>query len=102
MEKIEKSKEDWKKELDPETYEVTRTCGTEPAFSGKWLNHKGHGVYVCSNCGLELFKSDTKFDSGTGWPSFDRVIKEGNVDTSEDTSHGMRRIEAKCSCCGAH
>ncbi len=99
---MNKTNEDWKKELDDETYRVTRTCGTEPAFSGKWLDHKGKGLYVCSNCGEELFSSDAKFDSGSGWPSFDQVIGAGHVDTKEDTSAGMIRTEVTCSHCGAH
>lgn len=102
MDKIKKSNEDWKEELDPETYRVTRTCGTESPFSGKWLNHKGKGLYACSNCGMELFSSDSKFDSGTGWPSFDDVVSQGNVETREDTSAGMTRMEAVCARCGAH
>ena len=96
MDKIKKSDKDWKEELGPEIYRVTRTCGTEPPFSGKWLNHKGKGQYTCSNCGMELFSSDSKFDSGTGWPSFDEVISQGNVETREDTSAGMTRMEDYC------
>jgi len=95
-------KKNWKKELDEKTYEVTRKCGTEPPFSGKWLNHKGKGVYVCSNCGEELFSSDAKFDSGTGWPSFDEVVDVESVVTKKDNRFGMERIEVSCVKCGAH
>lgn len=93
---------DWKKELDKETYRVTREKGTEAPFSGKYLENKEDGTYLCSNCGQELFSSETKFDSGTGWPSFDDVINLGNVELKPDTGDGMERVEVVCSRCGAH
>jgi len=100
--KIKKSKEEWQKQLTPEQYHVTREKGTERAFTGAyWDNHK-EGVYRCIGCGEALFSSDTKFDSGTGWPSFTEPMPGSNVETSEDTSYGMRRIEVHCKNCGAH
>ena len=100
--KIKKSKEEWQKQLTPEQYHVTREKGTERAFTGAyWDNHKS-GVYRCIGCGEPLFSSDTKFDSGTGWPSFTEPMPGSNIETSEDTSYGMRRIEVHCKNCGAH
>jgi peptide-methionine (R)-S-oxide reductase len=100
--KIKKSKEEWQKQLTPEQYQVTREKGTERAFTGAyWDNHK-EGVYRCIGCGEALFSSSTKFDSGTGWPSFTEPMPGSNIETSEDTSHGMRRIEVHCKNCGAH
>ena len=100
--KIKKSKEEWQKQLTPEQYHVTREKGTERAFTGAyWDNHK-EGVYRCIGCGEPLFSSDTKFDSGTGWPSFTEPMPGSNVETSEDNSYGMRRIEVHCKNCGAH
>src|SRR5215210_7857488 len=89
--KVRKSDEQWKKELTPEQYEVMRRKGTERAFTGEhWDNHD-RGVYRCAGCGNELFGSDTKFDSGTGWPSFYAPMAEEHVETEDDTSYGMRR-----------
>lgn len=102
MDKIVKTDEEWKKELDEKTYEVTRNSGTEAAFTGKYVNEHSHGMYTCSNCKLELFSSDAKFDSGTGWPSFDDPINREHVELRDDTSHGMRRTEVNCARCGAH
>ncbi|MEN9649687.1 MAG: hypothetical protein RL094_654 [Candidatus Parcubacteria bacterium] len=102
VDQLNKSNEEWKKELDPEVYSVTREKGTEAAFTGKYWNEHKRGVYKCSNCGLELFSSDTKFDSGTGWPSFDDPINKEHVHFVEDTSHGMSRVEVTCARCGAH
>lgn len=102
MDKITKTNEEWKKELDPEVYAVTREQGTEAPFTGKYWNEHAKGVYKCSNCGLELFSSDTKFDSGTGWPSFDDPINKEHVKLVEDSSHGMRRTEVVCARCDAH
>ena len=100
--KIEKSDEQWRDQLDPEQYQVTRRAGTERAFTGKYWDCKEDGVYRCVCCGEALFSSDTKFDSGTGWPSFFRPLREDAVEEREDTSHGMRRVEAVCSHCDAH
>ena len=101
MDKIEKTNDQWKKELDPETYHVTREGGTEAPFTGKYFNTHEEGVYKCSNCGLELFSSDTKFDSGTGWPSFWNPIKPDAVVLQEDISLGETRIEV-LDVCGGH
>lgn len=100
--KIIKSEREWKEQLTPEQYEVARKKGTEPAFTGKYWDCKEQGVYRCICCGAELFNSATKFDSGTGWPSFWAPIESAHVKTEEDTSHFMRRTEALCSRCNAH
>lgn len=96
------SDENWREKLTPAQYKILRQCGTEPPFSGRFLHHKEDGVYVCAACSNELFSSDTKFDSGSGWPSFWDVISEGNVKTKVDRSHGMTRIEVLCAKCGGH
>jgi len=93
---------DWKKELTKEAYQVLRKKGTELAFTGKCLDNKKDGAYVCAGCGNPLFSSETKFDSGSGWPSFWDVISKGNVDLNSDYSFGMERIEVVCSKCGGH
>lgn len=93
--------EDIKKKLSPEEYRVLREKGTEAPFSGALLHEKRSGMYACKVCGRELFKSDAKFDSGTGWPSFDEAIP-GAVELKSDTSHGMLRTEVLCSKCGSH
>lgn len=100
--KIEKSDAEWRNQLTPEQYHVTREKGTERAFTGAYWNNKKEGVYRCIGCGTELFGSDTKFDSGTGWPSFTEPMNTANVELDEDTSFGMRRIEVRCKKCGAH
>jgi peptide-methionine (R)-S-oxide reductase len=102
MEKIEKSEDQWKKELTDEQYYVCRQKGTERAFTGKYWDHHEKGMYRCACCGNELFASDTKFDSGTGWPSFWAPVAEKNVEIEEDNSFMMRRTEVTCSKCGAH
>ena len=101
-EKIQKTEEEWKKELTPEQYQVCRMKATEPPFTGKYYNSKQSGMYRCVACGNELFDSTTKFDSGTGWPSFYKPVEEENIETEEDSSYGMRRTEVICSRCGAH
>ena len=101
-EKIRKSDEEWKRELAPEQYQVCRKKGTEPAFTGEYWNSKEKGVYQCACCGNELFSSETKFDSGTGWPSFWEPMKPENVETEEDSGLFMRRTEVLCSRCDAH
>ena len=101
-EKIDKSETDWKEQLTEEQFHVARNKGTERAFSGEYWNCKDAGTYRCICCGQELFTSDTKFDSGTGWPSFYQPIAEENVAAKSDDSHGMGRTEALCSKCDAH
>jgi peptide-methionine (R)-S-oxide reductase len=100
--KIEKSEEEWKKVLTPEQYNVLRQRGTEIPFSGKLCYYKEKGIYACAACGQELFSSNDKFESGTGWPSFYEVISSGNVQLFKDDSHFMHRIEVVCSRCGSH
>jgi peptide-methionine (R)-S-oxide reductase len=100
--KIEKTDEEWKQELTPEQFHICREGGTERPFTGKYHNSKEKGVYKCAACSNELFDSTTKFESGTGWPSFYQPIKDENVETAEDRSYGMRRTEVTCSSCGAH
>ena len=100
--KVIKTDEEWRQLLTPEEYEVTRQKGTEPPFTGKYYNFKGMGIYRCIGCGNELFSSETKFDSGTGWPSFWSPVSNTSIETDVDTSHGMIRIEVLCSTCGAH
>jgi peptide-methionine (R)-S-oxide reductase len=100
--KIQKTDAEWKEELTPEQYQVCRMKGTERPFTGEYYKTKDPGVYKCAACGNELFDSTTKYDSGTGWPSFYKPIAEENVDTEEDTSYGTSRTEVMCSKCGAH
>jgi len=100
--KVSKSPEEWRKQLTPEQFHVAREKGTERAFTGAYWNNKKDGVYTCVGCGAPLFSSETKFDSGTGWPSFSDIMPGGNVETEEDTSFGMRRIEVHCKKCGTH
>ena len=97
-----KTDDDWKRELTPEQYHVLREKGTEPPFSGKLLHEKRSGDFVCAACGAVVFKSDTKFDSGSGWPSFYDPAATSAVRLKEDTSHGMHRVEVHCANCGGH
>jgi peptide-methionine (R)-S-oxide reductase len=99
---MEESKDALKGRLTPEQFYVTQQKGTEAPFSGKYWNHHEDGMYRCVVCGAELFTSESKFDSGCGWPSFDRAATEANVSTNLDTTHGMVRDEITCSKCGAH
>jgi peptide-methionine (R)-S-oxide reductase len=101
-EKIVKSEAEWRKQLTPQQFEVTRRKGTERAFTGAYWNNHEPGMYRCACCNAELFRSDEKFDSGTGWPSFWKPAVQENVATEEDNSHFMQRTEALCSQCGAH
>ena len=101
-EKITKSEEEWKKQLSPEQFQVTRKAGTEPAFTGKYWKTKDAGTYACVCCGQPLFSSETKFESGTGWPSFFKPIDPGAVAEETDRSYGMSRTEARCARCNAH
>jgi peptide-methionine (R)-S-oxide reductase len=100
--RVEKSDADWKAELDPEAYYVMRRKGTEPAFSGEYWDTKDAGVYRCRGCGTPLFSSETKYDSGTGWPSFWTPVEEDHVKMEEDRSFAMRRTEVLCAACDAH
>lgn len=102
MNKVIKSDEDWRKELTPEQYHIMREKGTERAFTGKYWNHKGKGMYRCAGCGAPLFVSDSKFDSGCGWPSFTAPVKQETIAELPDHSHGMVRTEVQCQRCGAH
>lgn len=102
IEKVQKTNEEWRKELTPEQYRVMREEGTERAFTGEYWDHKGEGVYRCAGCGAPLFGSETKYDSGTGWPSFYAPVDENTVETREDRSFFMRRTEVHCAACGAH
>ncbi len=101
-EKVKKSDAEWREELTREQYEVCRGEGTEQAFSGRYWDCKDPGIYRCACCGNELFDAQTKFDSGTGWPSFYAALDPERVETTEDTRYGMRRTEVTCSRCDAH
>lgn len=100
--KVEKSEQAWRQELSPEQYQIMREKGTERAFTGKYWDHHEKGMYRCAGCGAALFESDTKYDSGSGWPSFYAPADEANVATAQDNSHGMRRTEVLCASCNAH
>lgn len=97
-----KTEDEWRKKLTPEQYRILRESGTETPFSGEYYHANDKGMYVCAGCGAELFSSDNKFDSGTGWPSFDQAAKEGSVKLHVDDSHGMVRTEVICAKCGGH
>ena len=96
------TEEEWKEKLSKEEYHVLREKGTERAFTGKYWNHKAKGTYRCAGCGVELFSSDAKFDSGCGWPSFYAALDEDKIEEKLDLSHGMRRVEVVCKNCGGH
>lgn len=100
--KTDKTDDEWRQSLSSEQYYVCRQHGTEPAFSGEYHDSKLDGVYRCSCCDAELFDSSTKYNSGTGWPSFWDVVNSANVETTTDSSHGMSRTEVHCAHCGAH
>ncbi len=100
--KVTKTEDQWREELSPDQYAVLRKQGTEPAFSGQYWRTKEDGTYRCAGCGTELFASDTKFDSGTGWPSFTDPVNTEHVELHEDRSHGMTRTEVTCANCGGH
>jgi peptide-methionine (R)-S-oxide reductase len=102
MEKIKKTDNEWQKELTPEQFQVMRKAGTEPAFTGKYYKTKDPGMYVCAGCGQPLFSSETKYESGSGWPSFYKPVEEGAVEEHSDVTHGMRRTEVRCARCEAH
>jgi peptide-methionine (R)-S-oxide reductase len=100
--KVEKTDQEWREELSPEQYKVLREKGTEAPFTGEYVHTKDDGMYRCAACGAELFSSDTKFDSGTGWPSFWEVAEAGAVELRPDDSFFMRRTEVVCATCGSH
>ena len=101
-EKVNKSADEWKKQLTPEQFHVLREKGTERAFTGKYHDHHGEGTYRCAGCGLDLFSSETKYDSKSGWPSFTAPVAPENVATADDSSFFMRRTEVLCPRCGGH
>lgn len=102
IKQIEKTEAEWLAELGPERYKVLRQCGTEPPFSGKYVDHKYEGTYLCAGCGAALFASATKFDSRSGWPSFFAAIDKTKIKEVKDTSYGMIRTEIKCAQCDGH
>ncbi|HTG39845.1 peptide-methionine (R)-S-oxide reductase MsrB [Sphingomonas sp.] len=102
MEKIDLPESEWRRRLTPVQYHVLREAGTERAFSGHYTDNKADGVYHCAGCGNPLFDSEDKYDSGSGWPSFTRPLSEQAVVNHEDLSHGMRRVETRCSACDGH
>ena len=100
--RVERSDQDWRELLGPERFAVLREGATERAFTGELLGEHRDGTFCCGGCGAALFASDAKYDSGSGWPSFDAALSDGVVATREDTSHGMRRTEILCAACGGH
>jgi peptide-methionine (R)-S-oxide reductase len=99
---IQKTDEEWRRELTSEQYRVLREKGTERAFTGPYVNAHDPATYLCAGCGTELFRSEEKFDSGSGWPSFWKTAREGAVTEEQDSTHGMRRTEITCARCGGH
>ena len=99
---VQKTDEEWRRELDPKAYQVLREKATEPPFTGEYTYSKDEGIYRCGGCGAELFSSDTKYDSGSGWPSFTEPANTKNVRLETDKSHGMVRTEVLCANCGGH
>lgn len=102
MDQLNLSESEWRKRLTPEQFIVLREAGTERAFAGRYTNNKADGVYQCAGCGLELFDSADKYDSGSGWPSFTRPISPENITEHSDESYGMRRVETRCARCDGH
>ena len=102
MDKITKSEQEWREQLTADQYHILRESGTERPFTGEYVDTEDDGTYVCAACGNELFSSEVKFHSGSGWPSFWDVISRGNVELHEDNSYGMRRVEVNCARCGGH
>lgn len=102
VDKIQKSENEWREQLSAPQYAVLRQQATEPPFTGEYVYNKADGTYRCAACGQELFSSDTKYESGSGWPSFYDVIETGNVELRQDHSHGMVRTEVVCGRCGSH
>jgi peptide-methionine (R)-S-oxide reductase len=102
VEKIQRTDAEWRAQLTPEQYHITREKGTEPAFTGALYRNHDDGIYRCIACDAELFKSDEKFESGSGWPSFWEPVSPDAVEKHEDNSYGMRRVEVTCARCGAH
>ena len=102
MEKVLKSEQQWREELSPAEYRVLREAGTEPPFTGRYVDEKADGTYACAACGLELFDAETKYDSRSGWPSFTEPASRQNVTLLTDTSHGMLRTEVRCARCDSH
>lgn len=100
--KVTRSESEWRELLTPEQYRILRQKGTEPAFTGVYYDEKAAGVYRCAACGTPLFSSETKYESGSGWPSFWEVLDEGRVELHRDTSYGMIRTEVVCATCGSH
>ena len=102
MERVNKSNQEWRELLTEQQYRILRQAGTERPFTGEYVNTEDDGIYACAACGNKLFSSETKFHSGSGWPSFWDVVSQGNVELHEDLSHGMRRTEIRCAQCGGH
>ena len=102
MGKVNKTDREWQRELTPDEFRITRQKGTEPAFTGQYWNTKSPGTYTCRCCGTPLFSSETKYDSGSGWPSFYRPINPSEIEEVDDVSHGMQRVEILCKVCDAH